>query len=116
MEIDSITLSLRWSDEDDIRRLRRYENRGDTFTAEITIDGRVADSGTHTNNPGSSGSIDLEYDHNSTDSNISSVAEVGIELVTCGDYHPVLGGGLVTIEDSSNTYQLEITVSYRNQT
>ncbi|MFO8051780.1 MAG: MFS transporter [Thermoplasmatota archaeon] len=111
MDIDSITLDLEWYDEGDIRRLRRYENRGDTFSAKIMIDESVVERESNTNPHGAPGSIDLEHKLG----NLSSGGAVEITLVECGDFYPVLGNELITIEDSSNTYRVEIFVSYREQ-
>ncbi len=107
MSIDSITLNLRWTDEEDIRRLRRYENRGDTFSAEIIIDEKIVEQKSNTNPHGDAGSIDLYY------RNLTSTASVEITLKQTGDQHPVLGNELIIVEDSSNTYILEVIVSYR---
>lgn len=107
MSIDSITLNLQWTDEEDIRRLRRYENRGDTFSAEIIIDEKTVEQETNTNPHGDTGSIDLYY------RNLTSTASIEITLTQTGDQHPVLGNELIIVEDSSNTYILEVIVSYR---
>lgn len=109
MSIESITLNLEWSDEDDIRRLRRYENSGDSFSATIIIDNETVDQNEYTNDHGEQGSIELEY----KPSNITYEAEVEITLMECGDQHAVFGSEILTIEDISNSYQLEVLVSYR---
>jgi len=110
--INKVSLKLSWSDEDDMRRLRRFENMGDTFSAEIIIDGKVVESDSFTNVHGEPGIINLKYDGASFTDDASCNANVEIELVKCDDYYPVFGANLITIEDSSNTFDLEIVVTY----
>jgi dipeptide/tripeptide permease len=112
MFIDQITLSLSWSDEKDIRRLRKFENRGDTFSAKIIIDNKIVDINRFTNIHNKPGIINSKYKNNFTDENIFN-AKVEIELEKCKDYYPVFGFDLISIEDSSNTYELEIVVKYK---
>ena len=108
--IERIILKLSWSDEKDIRRLRKFENRGDTFSVKIRIDDKVVESSRFKNKHGELGIINMRYD-GFTDE-LSSNANVEIELVECGDYYPVLGLNLISIEDSSNRFDLEIVVTY----
>jgi len=110
--INKVSLKLSWSDEDDMRRLRRFENMGDTFSAKIIIDGKVVESDSFTNVHGEPGIINLKYDGASFTDDASCNANVEIELVKCDDYYPVFGANLITIEDSSNTFDLEIVVTY----
>ena len=110
--INKVSLKLSWSDEDDMRRLRRFENMGDTFSAKIIIDGKVVESDSFTNVHGEPGIINLKYDGASFTDDTSCNANVEIELVKCDDYYPVFGANLITIEDSSNTFDLEIVVTY----
>jgi hypothetical protein len=113
MFIDKITLNLSWSDEKDIRRLRRFENKGDTFSAKIIIDDKVVDKDRFTNIHDMPGIINLKYDINEFIDEQSFNAKVVIKLVKCKDYYPVFGFNLISIEDSSNTYDLEIFVTYK---
>jgi len=110
--IDQITLNLSWSDENDIRRLRRFENMGDTFSAKIIIDNKVVERYRCTNTHDESGIINLKYVSDSFTDEIGSNANVEIELVKCDDYYPVFGANIITIKDSSNTFNLEIVVTY----
>jgi MFS family permease len=110
--IDQIALSLSWSDENDIRRLRRFENRGDTFSAKIIIDNKVVERYRCTNTHDESGIINLKYDIDSFTDEIGCNANVEIELVKCEDYYPVFGANIISIKDSSNTFNLEIVVTY----
>ena len=110
--IDQIALNLSWSDENDIRRLRRFENMGDTFSAKIIIDNKVIERYRCTNTHGESGIINLKYDSDSLPDELGCNANVEIELVKCDDYYPVFGANLISIKDSSNTFNLEIVVTY----
>ena len=110
--IDQIALKLSWSDENDIRRLRRFENMGDTFSAKIIIDNKVVERYRCTNTHGESGIINLKYDSDSFIDEIGCNANVEIELVKCDDYYPVFGANIISIKDSSNTFNLEIVVTY----
>jgi hypothetical protein len=109
MSIESINAKLTWSDEDDIRRLRRYENSGDAFSLEMTMDNASIDQRESTNSHGDPGSIEIEYQP----TNMTFEAVFEITLVECGNYNAAIGGGFLIIEDTSNSYQLEVTVSYR---
>ena len=112
MLIDSIDLNLSWSDEEDIRRFRKFENKGDTFLAKIIVDGKVVDRDSFKNVHSKKGFINLKYDCNDLSFEQDSNAKVEIKLVECGDFYPVFGFDLISIEDSSNTYELEIIVTY----
>jgi dipeptide/tripeptide permease len=109
LSIESINVKLTWSDEDDIRRLRRYENSGDTFSMEMTMDDVAIDQKEFTNSHGDQGIIEMGFQP----ANKTYEASFEITLVECGNFNSVIGGGLLIIEDTSNTYQLEVTVSYR---
>ncbi len=110
--IDQITLNLKWDDEPDTRRIRKFKNTGDTFTAKIIIDEKVVDEFSSKNNHGQSGKINLRYDSSDISSKEDMNANVMIELVKCGDFYPFFGFKFISIEDSSNTFELEIDVSY----
>jgi len=109
--IDHISLNLSWSDEPDIRRLRRFENRGDTFSAKLIIDNKVVDIYRCANMHDELGFINLKYDFNGFTDEIIFNANIEIELVKCDDYYPVIGADLFSIEDSSNSFNLEIVVT-----
>ncbi len=114
--IDQISLKLSWSDEKDIRRLRRFENKGDTFSAKIFVDDNIVDKDSVTNMHDQQGSINLKYEDNRISDTLSSHANVEIELVQCKDYYPAVGFDLISIEDSSNTFELEIMVTFKEYT
>jgi len=110
--IDKIALELSWSDENDIRRLRKFENMGDTFSAKIIIDDKVVERYRCTNMHGESGIINLRYDSDGFTDELGCNANVEIELVKCDDYYPVFGANMISIKDSSNMFNLEIVVTY----
>jgi MFS family permease len=116
MFIEQISFNLSWSDEDDIRRLRSFENRGDTFSARIIVDSKVVVSNSYTNVHYKPGFINLEYDSNNFIGEQSCNAKVEIKLEKCNDFYPVFGLDLISIEDSSNNYCLEIVVTYNDCT
>jgi proton-dependent oligopeptide transporter, POT family len=106
-----VDLDLRWQDEPDIRRIRRYENTGDTFTTRIIIDNEIVQQTTRTNTHGRSGRITLTQYSEKDQFTVESKGMVEIELVACGDLYPTLGFGSMSIEDASNSYELTITVT-----
>jgi len=113
MFIDKISLNLSWSDEKDIKRLRRFENKGDTFEGKIFIDDNLVDKKSNTNIHDKSGNINLNYDSNISIIELRSNGTVEIKLLECDEYYPVFGLNLITIEDNSNNYNLEIIVRYK---
>ena len=76
------------------------------------IDNKIVERFHNTNMHDESGIINLNYDSDSFTDDISCNAEVEIELVKCDDYYPVFGANIITIKDSSNTFNLEIVVTY----
>lgn len=110
--IDKINLKLSWSDENDIRRLRKFENKGDTFSASIIIDEQIVAKDSITNEHDKQGCLNLKYDSNEVETFHNSNAIVEIYLEECNDFYPVIGLNKLSIDDSSNTYELEIMVYY----
>ncbi len=109
MEIESITVHLEWTDEADVRRVRMYENSGDTFSISVSTNNSEPDQADHTNAHGNPGSIELEH----APGNLSTMGVVEVRLTACGDQHPAIGGNVLAIEDTSNSFQLEVIVAYR---
>ena len=111
--IDKIYVNLSWVDEPDIRRgFRRYENSGDTFAARIRIDDIVVEEGYRTNPHGQPGEIMIVFKSDGNNSDIDQKFNIDIELIDCGDHYPALGVGAMSIEDVSNSYDLQIVVVY----
>jgi len=113
MFIEQINLNLSWSDEKDIRRLRKFENKGDTFSAKIMINDTEVDKNSNTNIHNKQGFINLEYDSNEFIDEQGKIAKIEIKLEKCKNYYPVFGFNLITIEDSTNNYELDIVVTYK---
>jgi proton-dependent oligopeptide transporter, POT family len=110
--INSIDVYLLWQDESDIRRIRRFKNTGDTFSARIILDNTIVKQDRETNKHKQLGNIHLSYNQEEFLDNGFSQALVEIELVECGNYYPYIGLGLISIEDTSNTYEISIVVNY----
>ncbi len=118
--LQRVYLNLSWEDEPDIDRVRTFENEGDTFEANIFLDGQPVEGGSATNPHGEKGEVDLvheprETDERSTeDSHGPSSVGAEIRLVSCGDLYPASGPGpgFISIEDTSNSYELELVVIY----
>jgi dipeptide/tripeptide permease len=113
MQIEQIELTLKWSDEDDIRRIRKFENNGDTFSVKIIVNDRVVNSQKVKNLHGEQGVINLEYNSDNSNDEIY-VAYVEVGLIECGDFYPAFGGKLITIKDESNIFNLDVDVTYRD--
>jgi proton-dependent oligopeptide transporter, POT family len=108
----SIDLDLRWEDELDIRRIRRFENTEDTFSLKLLInDSEIVDSSEAKEYDGAS-RIYLSYESEMQDIIQWGNGKVEIELVECGDFYPKFGLGLLSIDDSSNSYEIQIDVTY----
>lgn len=107
--INRIELSLIWSDEEDVKRLRRFENKGDTFSVKIKVNEEIVKSQKLTNLHNEQGKITLDYS-----SDKINEAYIEVELIECGDYYPAFGGKLITIEDKSNSFKLNVDVTYTN--
>ncbi len=109
--ISQIDIDLNWEDEPDIRRIRRFKNSGDAFTAKILLDDMVVKQASETNDHGEVGKISLTYDAELL-STVDYDGLIEIELVECGDFYPVFGIGLMSMEDTSNSYEVQIDVTY----
>lgn len=107
--INRIELSLIWSDEEDVKRLRRFENKGDTFSVKIKVNEEIVKSQKLTNLHNEQGKITLDYS-----SDKINEAYIEVELIECGEYYPAFGGKLITIEDKSNSFKLNVDVTYTN--
>lgn len=111
-KLNSIDMVLSWTDEPDMRRIRRFKNTGDTFAARILLNDIVVSQDRRTNDHGQGGRISLSYDVGVLDISQECTATIEIELVECGDFYPVFGLGLLSLEDASNSYKLSTVVTY----
>ena len=108
----SVDLDLRWVDEPDIRRIRRFENTEDTFSLKLLInDSEMVQSSEAKEYDGAS-RIHLSYESETKDIIQWGNGKVEIELVECGDFYPRFGLGLLSIDDTSNSYEIQIDVTY----
>ncbi|MEA3458597.1 MAG: MFS transporter, partial [Candidatus Thermoplasmatota archaeon] len=108
----SVDLDLRWEDEPDIRRIRRFENTEDIFSMKLMInDSEIIQSSEVKEYDGAS-RIPLSYDAEMQDIIQWGTGKVEVELVECGDFYPKFGLGLMSIDDSSNSYDIQIDVTY----
>jgi hypothetical protein len=115
--IKEISVTVTWTDEEDIQRVRTYENQPDTFTVTITGANTTAsyqDSNPH-NPQGGEGSISTELSF-STDE-ISQIIDsegesyevtVEIFLNEAGNFR--LPFGPIGYEDPGNDYQYDIEI------
>ncbi len=116
--LQRVYLNLSWRDEPDINRLMVFENEGDTFEGGICLAGETVAEGRDTNPHGEEGTVDLVYETGKTGELSADETEdpidVGAEirLVSCGDFYPANGPGFRSIEDTSNSYELELVVIY----
>ena len=108
----SVDLDLRWEDEPDIRRIRRFENTEDTFSMKLMINDSEIIQSSEVNEYDGASRIPLSYDTEMQDIIQWGNGNVEVELVECGDYYPKFGLGLMSIDDSSNSYEIQIDVTY----
>jgi proton-dependent oligopeptide transporter, POT family len=110
--INSIDVYLVFKDEPDVRRIRRFKNTGDTFSTSILLENTVLKQDTETNKHNKKANMHVSYKQEESLDNEFSHAFVEIELVECGNYFPYFGLGLISIEDTSNSYELIIVYNY----
>lgn len=122
MLIRSVSLELRWTDEQDIRRIRLYENQPDTFSLTIVgPDPNMTKTMTGENTRGGDGilSVDMSF----SDDDIRSFMDEGgynvsytITLVETGMYLPRLGPGFIGLIDSGNSYEYTAVINWLSPT
>ncbi|MBS3801561.1 MAG: MFS transporter [Candidatus Thermoplasmatota archaeon] len=110
--IATIDLDLKWEDEPDVRRIRLFENKEDTFSIRLLINDSEINQSSEPKRDDDVNKIKLSYDAELRNTIIWGNGEVEIELVECGDFYPKFGIGLMSIDDSSNSYDVQIDVSY----
>jgi len=108
----SVDLDLRWEDEPDFRRIRRFENTEDTFSMKLMINDSEIIQSSEVKEYDDASSIHLFYDAELQDIIQWGKGKVKVELVECGDFYPKFGLGLMSIDDSSNSYDIHIDVTY----
>lgn len=113
--IQSITVTVTWTDEDDIRYLfRTYVNEPDTFKVSI-VGPNITAEAEDSNPPGGQGSItanivltDEDIIQIVSDSGDNYRVNVEITLEDAGNFNP--GIGLVGITDDENNYDYTIDI------
>ena len=108
----SVDLDLRWEDEPDFRRIRRFENTEDTFSMKLMINDSEIIQSSEVKEYDDASSIHLFYDAELQDIIQWGKGKVKVELVECGNFYPKFGLGLMSIDDSSNSYDIHIDVTY----
>lgn len=113
--IISIRVDIDWNDEDDIRRIRLYQNTPDEFSVSIIDPEGGMKVGTAKNPEGGSGSLSVSRDL--THEEVAQFLDMGdftveVTLVQSGDYEARLGIGLLKLTDDSNDYSFKITTTY----
>ena len=115
--VASISVVLTWTDEDDIQRVRTFENEGETFGVDIMIGNDTSGVQESTNSHGQPGELtssmesDQEFLMNEiTMGNTTIDGAVLIHLLVSGDYHMGTGLGLFYFNDTGNdvSYTIEI--------
>ncbi|MBS3778513.1 MAG: MFS transporter [Candidatus Thermoplasmatota archaeon] len=114
--IDSVDLKLTWEDEPDIRRIRLFENTEDTFSMRLLINNSEIIQSSEAKVNDDVSRIHLFYDAERDNISKKENGKVEVELRDCGDFYPRFGIGLISIEDSSNSYDIQIDVIYKVQT
>ncbi len=109
VSINSIRVTVTWQDEDDIRRVRLYENSPDTFSVKVTAGGESS-MGQGTNPEGGEGSASAELEVPQEDGEPVINATVTITMEEAGNYYARAGIGALALVDDGNDYEYEIVV------
>lgn len=112
--IKQVTITVTWTDEPDIQRVRTYENQPDTFS--VMIMGANASANDQGSNPhGGEGSItaELAFSEDEVAQIIESDGEnyeviITITLEEAGNFRP--GVGVIGYEDTSNAYEYQLDI------
>lgn len=113
--IKSVTITITWTDEADIQRIRTYQNQPDTFSVTINgLNGTAHDEGANPQGGEGEISANLTFDDDTISNSILKNGDdynvtVDITLVTAGDYI-AQGPGLYSIPDNGNQYDYELVI------
>jgi len=114
--IQAVTVTVTWTDEDDVQRLRTFENQPDTFSVNV-FGPNVTAGDTGANPRGGEGSISASISLTNEEISDLIVEEEGnytvdivIVLDTVGDFEPRTGMGAVGFIDAGNAYEYEIEI------
>ncbi|MCK5773241.1 MAG: hypothetical protein KAH57_05585 [Thermoplasmata archaeon] len=114
--IISIKVDINWRDEDDIRRIRLYENTPDEFTISIIDPEEGVEVDSAKNPKDGEGTLSVSMDLNTPEEVAQFIDKgdffVGITLTQAGNYDARAGIGLISLTDDSNDYSYKITTTY----
>lgn len=112
--IKSVKVTVTWTDEPDIQRIRTYENNPDTFTVTISGANETA-SATASNTHGQQGTVttELEFELEELEAIIETEGEnygfeITISLDEAGDLYPPVG--VIIYTDTSNAYDYTMDI------
>jgi len=114
--ITGISVLVTWEDEDDIRRVRLYENQPDTFKVSIIGPNNTElGSNSASNEEGQQGQVSSVV--NLDEEQVAEFYdkeefEVVIILQEAGDYEPRFGLSFITLQDNGNSFNYEIEIMY----
>lgn len=110
----SVSATLTWADEDDIQRLRTFENQPDGFTLSLgSGDNQTSDSAV--NSQGGEGEISLTFEVDERwimENNETYLITATVTMDQAGNYMPVTGPGVIGFEDQGNSYSLTLEIIY----
>ena len=116
--LQEISITVTWTDEDDIQRIRTYENQPDTFS--LGVFGYNATGEDRGPNPQSGeGSISASISH--TNEEISEIifeqegnytVDIFIFLEEVGNFHAGTGAGVIGFDDTGNAYEYEMEITW----
>jgi len=115
--IAEVNVKLTWTDEEDIQRVRTFENQPDTFRVTISGPGNNTKTGASENPKGGQGTVMQSLTFNKSE--IEAMVDEGdddynvtvlIEMVTAGSFQATTGPGLIGFTDTGNDYSYEIEV------
>lgn len=116
--IKSVELTLTWTDEPDIQRVRTFENTPDTFSVALAGLNATADA-QGSNKHGEPGNVTVSLDI--PEEQLSQALEdndgmfnvsAAITLDNAGDYEASTGLGMIQIADDSNDYEYSIVITW----
>jgi membrane protease YdiL (CAAX protease family) len=114
--IQEVIVEVTWTDEDDMQRLRTYENNPDAFSITITGLGQGArGQGENTHGSPGSASANLTFSFDQINIGIVEVGEnynviVDISMDMAGDYFTRFGA--LGFQDPGNDYSYQIDITY----
>lgn len=116
--LKKISVEVVWEDEDDIQRLRLYENQPDTFSVKIEV-GNTTDGNSASNPREAQGEVSASVELTREDvGNITGpeggnyTATVTVTMEKAGNYEARVGMGSLQLVDTGNKYQYKIELTW----